>query len=777
MKQQLTFLILIFSLGFLNAQLVINVTPSAGSAECEGVIPDLNSGFQNWLNSNAGASAQVGPSCSPSDLTWTNDYNPISSWSNNPCNNIATVQFCVSDCTDNLCWALTFEIINTSIPVWANGSCPPSSIFVSCGSDIPTMTFLPAIDQCEEELIIMGTESDQRVCENSGTLTRTWNLVDACGNADPSQNCVQTIQVGDASGSTLQWIDSDLNLPSDISFAVSQSACDLEIYNFLDCLWGNDANPSQQWPDPSTFLEGVHYESSGMCGDLTFTHTAGPCENIIPGTPFTVEYLLEDDCGNQLSHSFVIDLTCGNCTVGLGNFCATCEEATSPSNEGVCNSCDVTTLLNGFNSCTPPYDGMIQGPPQPQILCGGGVPNNMSWFSFVAGSEEIEISVVTLEGSCIPGEGGLLGVQVGIFDFCDGECLDGSTQCGGEADTLVISTADLIVGMTYHIFVDGCGGSECAYNLSILGQSAFELDDMESVIVDSNCDPPFEEENIFCSGQIINFNTLHDGTSVSDWGDYDAAGSTYSPDAELIFSYSFTPPLDGNSFESWDQLELDSQGTTPDIVLPVVSSPTQFTICIEEVIHQCDTAACSSGDCCIDITVQKLPNEVFALDVCVEDLLTSGGLDPSAAIADQGSSQFGWLGPIDLMFDSMEVVNNIIEPLSFTVLDPGCQCSFEQSIFINAIENCTSSNDESWENSFDVQFYPNPVFGELIIKSSESIDAVRISNKLGQVVQNIDWDKGGNSMSIDMSDLIGGVYFISFGKGNQTYTKKIIVLE
>jgi len=561
----------------------------------------------------------------------------------------------------------------------------PVDITVDCGSDIPAGQLFSVNDACEGFIDLPPTDDESGLfCPDDGVVIRTWDIVDNCGNVNATTpQCIQNITVGPAG--TLQWIDEDANLPDDISFVLGAAECEAGDYNFPMCVWADDpSNPTMTWPNPADFMEGVQFTTDKNCGNLDFTYSLGPCP-FEPGGSILITYEVSDECGNTLSHQFEVEIICANCSDGTGTYCAECEESALPENEGVCNTCNVAALLSGFSSCNPIYEGMIQGAPQPNPLCnGGGVPNNMSWFSFVAGGPDIDVSVNVEAGSCIPGEGGLLGVQGGIYDFCDGECITGVAACSAGEDPIDFNTSDLIVGMTYYLFVDGCAGSECQYDIVISGQDAFVLDDMEETIVQVDCESPFSEPNTFCPGMVVKFNTLHDGSSVTDWGEYDPPGSTYSPDAELEFTYSFTPPLDGYSFETWDQIELGGECTTPDITLPDVTVPTNFIICIEDVVHDCDDADCVGDDnCCLTITVQPLPTERFVFDVCIEDLQEATGWDPSAAVSAAGSAQFGWLGPNNITIADV----NSMDTLTYMVEDPSCGCAYEQKLKINIIGN------------------------------------------------------------------------------------------
>ena len=118
---------------------------------------------------------------------------------------------------------------------------------------------------------------------------------------------------------------------------------------------------------------------------------------------------------------------------------------------------------------------MIQGPPQPLSLCNGqGVPNNMSWFAFVAGSDDISVSICPSE--CIPSEG-TIGIQAGIYDDCGGECIAGDGGCPNTLRCIDFSLADMIVGKTYYLFVDGCNGAECQYDITISAKDySYDID-------------------------------------------------------------------------------------------------------------------------------------------------------------------------------------------------------------------------------------------------------------------------------------------------------------
>jgi len=111
----------------------------------------------------------------------------------------------------------------------------------------------------------------------------------------------------------------------------------------------------------------------------------------------------------------------------------------------------------------------------PEFLCNGeGVPNNPTWFSFVAWCEELELEVELDNCSEVCLTGGSCdflcdffgncasGVQIAIYGDCDfnEEVACNVQDCNNE-NNKTLSMTDLTIGKTYHFVIDGCGGSAC----------------------------------------------------------------------------------------------------------------------------------------------------------------------------------------------------------------------------------------------------------------------------------------------------------------------------
>jgi len=80
------------------------------------------------------------------------------------------------------------------------------------------------------------------------------------------------------------------------------------------------------------------------------------------------------------------------------------------------------------------------------------------------------------------------------------------------------------------------------------------------------------------------------------------------------------------------------------------------------------------------------------------------------------------------------------------------------------------------ENSIDlVKVYPNPVLNNLRIENLYDATNINIYNVMGQVVRTIPSATG--SISVDMSNLSNGLYFIKMQNGKTVRTEKIQVVK
>jgi len=147
--------------------------------------------------------------------------------------------------------------------------------------------------------------------------------------------------------------------------------------------------------------------------------------------------------------------------------------------------------------------------------------HNPSWFAFVAGAENVSLTIHAFNCNGT-------GIQWGIYDDCDMEN-DIALQCDcvppGDID---VDLTGLTIGQSYHFFIDGCNGTQCTYWIEITeGGGTPEIIGANDLV----CDEFFPDCNDICVGADVTFtlediynavtyiwtmNGVKDSTSVSD---------------------------------------------------------------------------------------------------------------------------------------------------------------------------------------------------------------------------------------------------------------------
>lgn len=546
----------------------------------------------------------------------------------------------------------------------------PGAEDYECASDVPMAPDLLAPDFCEPVPAIFDeTIDDSDPCNVE--ISRTWIFEDACGNIAAEHE--QIITVTDAQGP--EWLgDMDDYLPEDMLIVVAN--CD-EGYSFPNGYYENAAE-DKEWPVYPP-LAGSEYDDN--CGAIFYQIGQPPTEQFPEGTT-SIRFVVEDDCGNQLIHEFEVTIVCANCEGG-GVVCTeSCE--TMPG----CHTCDINDLLDGFQSCTPEYLGEELN--WPESLCNGeGTAHNISWFSFVAGSSDLCVEITVNE--CAPGRGGgPPGLQSGIYNYCEddeGRCIGGDVSCPDIRTPISYDVSKLIVGNTYYLFVDGCDGSECDYEIRIEKGEEFILDTPAELVIEESCSQvPGFPANTYCPETVLQFDIHHEGDSPTVMGEYDQAGP-YSPDIPAEFFWTFNPPIEGMTEGSWSTGEFGDGFNIPPLSFENIDEPTVFEICLTEVISDCSEVKCS--DCCTEITIQPLEDEIYGpYEVCIEDLLRMEAWDPAEAGDDPNNDGIEWIGPDNINYEQVEAAITSNDGLiEFLVQDPDCGCPFMQSVEIVPIGN------------------------------------------------------------------------------------------
>ncbi len=183
--------------------------------------------------------------------------------------------------------------------------------------------------------------------------------------------------------------------------------------------------------------------------------------------------------------------------------------------------------LDGFSATMP----STLLPDQPATLCGSsGVPNNLSWFAFIAGDTLVDITITP--SGCQPGSvfsgnpnDNLIGIQTGIYSSCgftEEDIVVCYWDCWAAAgDPVNLVSNEFIAGEVYYLFVDGCGGSVCDYTVSVnSAQQAFEVPEITTITNEYNFD--------------LEIDTICQGAEVAFRLD--------SLDLDIGFSWSIDPP-------------------------------------------------------------------------------------------------------------------------------------------------------------------------------------------------------------------------------------------
>ena len=405
-----------------------------------------------------------------------------------------------------------------------------------------------------------------------------------------------------------------------------------------------------------------------------------------------VEAWVEDDCGNISERQNLIFAVI---PAGGGVSCA--ESCVTITNG--CHSCNVQNLLDGFQSRTPKFEN--ESIDWPDSLCGGGKADNISWFSFVAGNSELYFSLNSRD--CVPGLNSNLGLEAGILDGCStegGMCLGGANNCGSETEKLEFTVSNLNVGEIYYLYIDGCDGSNCEYEILIERGLEYALDTPDEVVVSANCEQlPVTPQNQFCNESILQFGVTHQGDSPTNFGMYDMPGP-YSTDINADFHWTFSLPIEGMSQGSWNPR--NDGYPIPPLSFSNVSVETNFEICLTEIIAECSEVQCD--DCCTMITISPLPDEYFGpYDVCVEELLDADGWDPSQVGDDPNGDGSGWAGSSNItLSDVNDAIANNNGIIAYTTFDENCNCPLNQLLEINPVGN--SDTTDLTLHMFDCQF-------------------------------------------------------------------------
>ena len=547
----------------------------------------------------------------------------------------------------------------------------------------------------------------------------------------------------------LQWIgDPTDHYPEDITFRFGDPDC---TNDFSTCLWMDRDTRTWSWEA----VEGVVWQ--GGC-DVMVRYSHLPCMeaittlNQVP-SPELVEFAtnsssttevcitLEDACdGTELRHCFDMTIECAICGERNTLFCETCEES-DPIFPTGCRLCDPVQLNEGLESCT----GFCSQPcpvqdEQPNPLCGaaGNPPHNMSWYAFVASAEELTLRIEVIQ--CLFD----YGIQVGIYDNCNFDnCVVWTGGCISSDLTL---SGQFLIGQTYYLFIDGCNGDDCAFEVSI-DQIAFlglpEIDAItafsttrEEGLTDNLNDPSnpvatgdcgSASSITVCPGEEIQFGIVHEGDpdNVIPGHREDCGAYTEELDYTFLWSTTWLGNIEHNPI-------IDGGGFIP--LLRVPDSIGIHQICLEEILLDCDP---KGGPVCLDIFVNN--NNPLTL---YQDNDGDGYGDDNNMITacQQTPNMVSQGGDCD---DTNPNINPAATEIPNNGIDEDC----------DGVDQTTSTLNIS---GHEVEIYPNPVTEYLTVSSTLSELNYTLIARDGSVVKQNVLKNG----QIDMSGLSSGVYLL-----------------
>ncbi len=168
----------------------------------------------------------------------------------------------------------------------------------------------------------------------------------------------------------------------------------------------------------------------------------------------------------------------------------------SPCTDGTqatcsCSSAPVLCSIDELDGAVLQMAGYQHPNDAPNPLCPGtaGVPNNPSWMAFTAWCENLELEFVL--SNCTQRRFNFTwsnGVQVAAYSACGPPnngyrnigCLVDSDMycCSGfncrPPNNLRMNLQNLIIGATYYLMVDGCGGARCDVRIDVVGECGRE---------------------------------------------------------------------------------------------------------------------------------------------------------------------------------------------------------------------------------------------------------------------------------------------------------------
>jgi hypothetical protein len=335
----------------------------------------------------------------------------------------------------------------------------------------------------------------------------------------------------------------------------------------------------------------------------------------------------------------------------------------SLSNHIICN----LNSINGFSSVM--REEITANGPSP--LCDqGGTASNISWFGFIAGTGDYNIEIIP--SNCIAGTTGLSGMQAGAYTSCS---WDEAVWCDPFCNDAGLVSPDsiFIPGNTYYVFLDGCQGAICEYQINIIGNfvpfGALPNTGIENT--GTSCEPfPL------CTGadltiELLEFDSLFlEYEWILDLPDTTARDTVYTDDHVLNY-------------------EFDREGI--------------YNVCVTV------GNGCSTLTACDEYTFVTLEPEVFpSVELCVGEFW----FGPPDSL-DMNGDGLGWQGGFIIANDTDGTFDGVLD--AETLEETECGCPYLQQVEITILPDSEINSvtaqvcQESYPFVFNGSIFLGPV--------------------------------------------------------------------
>jgi hypothetical protein len=128
-------------------------------------------------------------------------------------------------------------------------------------------------------------------------------------------------------------------------------------------------------------------------------------------------------------------------------------------------------------------------------------------------------------------------------------------------------------------------------------------------------------------------------------------------------------------------------------------------------------------------------------------------------------------------YDSINLFNYIGQTLTLVLRNAGCaQHGHNSQAYFDFKCSSTSGVDEPGNLLSAVQIYPNPASGMFTVENSNGgITGLEIYNVLGEMIHQSSQRSSKTSVTVDISDMSDGVYFLRIRSGDRFLTKKFVI--